>query len=269
MIKALTIAGSDTSGGAGMQADLKTFQEYGVYGMSALTVLVAQNPHNNWSHEVFPLSLDVVAAQLETVLTGIRVDAVKTGMLPTAEIISLAAQKIKQSGIRNIVIDPVMVCKGTDEVVNPQAATCIREKLAPIATIITPNLFEAKQLSGVKQISSVADMQEAAKRIHSLGPQYVLIKGGAKLGLSNAVDILYDGKSFELLESPKLDTSYTHGAGCTYAAAITAGLAKGESVLGAVNKAKRFVTAAIEHGFPLNSFVGAVNHCAIRLLSSH
>lgn len=264
MYKALTIAGSDTSGGAGLQADLKTFQEFGVYGMCALTVVVAQNPHKSWFHEVFPISEDVVEAQLETVLSGIGIDAVKTGMLPTAEIIALSEQKIKQANVKNVVIDPVMVCKGTDEVVNPEAANSIRERLAPIATIITPNLFEAKQLSGL-QIRSIEDMAEAAKRIHSLGPQYVLIKGGSKLGLSSAVDLLYDGKNTELLDSPLLKTTYTHGAGCTYAAAITAGLAKGDSVFEAVQTAKQYVTAAIRSGFPLNEHVGPVNHCCNRL----
>lgn len=265
MYKALTIAGSDTSGGAGLQADIKTFQEFSVYGMCAVTVLVAQNPHNHWAHDVFPLPLDVIEAQIETVLSGIGADALKTGMLPTAQIIALAAEKIKQSGIRNVVIDPVMVCKGTDEVVNPQAADCIRETLAPIATVITPNLFEARQLSGLAQIRSLDEMKEAAKRIHSLGSRYVLIKGGAKLGLANAVDILYDGKEFTVLESPKLDTVFTHGAGCTYAAAVTAGLAKGDSVPAAVHKAKQFVTRAIQHGFSLNQYVGPVNHFAGRL----
>lgn len=262
--KALTIAGSDTSGGAGMQADLKTFQELGVYGMTALTVVVAQNPHNNWSHDIYPLTLEALEAQLETVLAGIGVDALKTGMLGTVEIISLVAKKIDQYHVKNVVIDPVMVCKGTDEVLHPETAVGIREQLAPRATVITPNLFEAGQLSGIS-IKSLDDMKEAALKIHALGAKNVFIKGGAKLGTESAIDILYDGREFVTLESPKFDTSYTHGAGCTSSAAITAGLAKGLPVREAVEQAKTFITAAIRHGFPLNSYVGPTYHAAHRL----
>lgn len=264
IFKALTVAGSDTSGGAGLQADLKTFQELGVYGMTALTVVVAQNPHQNWAHDVFPLPLEVLEAQLETVLAGIGVDALKTGMLATSEVISLVAKKIDQYSVRNVVIDPVMICKGTDEVLHPESAISIREKLAPLATIITPNVFEAAQLSGIRTIQSVDDMKAAAVKIFALGPKNVLIKGGAKLDTPTAIDLLYDGQNFEILESEKIDTAYTHGAGCTYAAAITAGLAKGLSVPAAVKQAKAFVTTAIRHSFPLNSYVGPTLHCAHR-----
>lgn len=262
--KALTIAGSDTSGGAGMQADLKTFQELGVYGMTALTVIVAQNPHNHWSHDIYPLPLEALEAQLETVLAGIGVDALKTGMLGTVEIISLVARKIDQYNVKNVVIDPVMVCKGTDEVLHPETAVGIREQLAPRAAVITPNVFEAGQLSGVR-IKSVEDMKEAAIRIHALGARNVWIKGGAKLGTASAIDILYDGSEFAIFESPKFNTTYTHGAGCTSSAAITAGLAKGLPVREAVGQAKKFITAAIRHGFPLNSYVGPTCQAAHRL----
>lgn len=261
--KALTIAGSDTSGGAGMQADLKTFQELGVYGMTALTVIVAQNPRNNWSHDIYPLPLEALEAQLETVLAGIGVDALKTGMLGTLEIISLAAKKIDRYKVKNVVIDPVMVCKGTDEVLNPESASGIREQLVPRATVVTPNVFEASQLSGIK-IKTIEDMKAAAVKIHALGAKNVLVKGGAKLDTENAVDILYDGREFVTLDSPKFSTSYTHGAGCTISAAITAGLAKGLPVREAVMQAKKFITVAIQHGFPLNSYVGPTYHAAHR-----
>lgn len=261
--KALTIAGSDTSGGAGMQADLKTFQELGVYGMTALTVIVAQNPANNWSHDIYPLAPEALEAQLETVLAGIGVDALKTGMLGTMELIALAARKIDQYKVKNVVIDPVMVCKGTDEVLNPESATGIRDQLVPRATVVTPNVFEASQLSGVK-IQSVEDMKTAAVKIHALGAKHVIIKGGAKLGTATAVDILYDGRDFTTLESPKIETAYIHGAGCTFSAAVTAELAKGRPVREAVMLAKRFVTAAIRQGFPLNSYVGPTWHGAYR-----
>ncbi|MCE5286235.1 MAG: pyridoxine/pyridoxal/pyridoxamine kinase [Pelosinus sp.] len=265
--KALTIAGSDTSGGAGLQADLKTFQELGVYGMTALTVVVAQNPHNNWSHDIYPLSIEALEAQIETVLAGIGVDALKTGMLGTVEIISLVAKKIDQYKVKNVVIDPVMVCKGTDEVLHPETAVSIRELLVPRAAVITPNLFEAGQLSGI-QIKSVDDMKEAAHKIQVLGAKNVFIKGGAKLGTPKAVDILYDGRDYVVLESEKFDTSYIHGAGCTSSAAITAGLAQGLSVREAVEQAKAFISSAIRHGFPLNSYVGPTYHAAHRLYAN-
>jgi pyridoxine kinase len=248
-----------------MQADLKTFQEFGVYGMTALTVVVAQNPHQGWAHDVYALPLDVLEAQLETVLAGIGVDALKTGMLASTEVISLVAQKIDQYEVKPVVIDPVMICKGTDEVLHPETAVSIRELLAPRATIITPNIFEASQLSGLGPITSLDAMKAAAIKIHDLGPRYVLIKGGAKLGLPTAVDLLYDGTEFEFLEVPKIETKYTHGAGCTYAAAITAGLAKGQPVPEAVREAKKFITIAIKHGFPINEYVGPTCHAAHRL----
>ena len=261
--KALTIAGSDTSGGAGLQADIKTFQEYGVYGMTAITMLVAQNPAN-WAHEIYPLPLDALEAQINTVLGGIGVDAMKTGMLGTVEIISLVARKLDEFPVKNVVIDPVMICKGTDEVLHPESAVAISQQLAPRATVITPNVFEASQLSGIR-IQSVDSMKAAAVKIFALGPRYVLIKGGAKLGTDNAIDILYDGKEFTVFETPKIHTEYTHGAGCTYAAAITSGLAQGLPVPEAVAKAKKFVTQAIQHGFPINSYVGPTYHAAHRL----
>ncbi|MDR3589522.1 MAG: pyridoxine/pyridoxal/pyridoxamine kinase [Negativicutes bacterium] len=264
IFKAVTVAGSDTSGGAGLQADLKTFQELGVYGMTAITVIVAQNPRDNWSHVVYPLPIEVLDAQLETILAGIGVDALKTGMLATAEVIALVAEKIAQYQVKNVVIDPVLVCKGTDEVLHPESAVAIREKLAPLATIITPNIFEAKQLSGMSTINTLDDVKEAARAIYALGPKNVLIKGGAKLQTPTAVDVLYDGRDFTILESAKIDTKYTHGAGCTYGAAVTAGLAKGLSVNEAVQQAKNFITAAIRQSFPLNAYVGPTWHAAHR-----
>jgi pyridoxine kinase len=266
MCKALTIAGSDTSGGAGIQADLKTFQERGVFGMTALTVIVAQDPHNNWFHEVFPIAVDTLAKQIETVVSGIGIDAVKTGMLGSTEVIELVADKIDRYQLKNVVVDPVMVCKGADEVLHPETAVCLREVLVPRATIVTPNLFEAGQLSQLGALKTVDDMKEAAKRIHALGPAYVLVKGGGKLQHDKAVDVLFDGESFEVLEGERINTTYTHGAGCTYSAAICAELAKGKSVREAVHLAKAFITEAIRHSFPLNQYVGPTNHAAYRMV---
>lgn len=164
MHKALTIAGSDSSGGAGIQADLKTFQEKNVYGMTALTVIVAMDPNNSWDHQVFPIDTDTIRAQLATITDGIGVDAMKTGMLPTVDIIELAAKTIKEKQLKNVVIDPVMVCKGANEVLYPEHAQALHEQLAPLATVITPNLFEASQLSGMDELKTVDDMIEAAKK---------------------------------------------------------------------------------------------------------
>jgi len=262
--KALTIAGSDTSGGAGIQADLKTFQELGVYGMSALNVIVTMDP-NGWSHQVFPLDLELLERQLITAFEGVGVDAVKTGMLASAAVVELVAHKLDQYGAERVVIDPVMVCKGTDEVLMPDHAAAIRELLVPRALVVTPNLFEAAQLAQRPPIRTLDDMREAAVRIAEAGAKNVLIKGGSKLeGVDKAVDLFYDGKEFTLLESEKFTHGYNHGAGCTTAAAITAELAKGASVPDAVRTAKRFVSAAIRHGFRLNQYVGSVMYGALR-----
>lgn len=266
MKKALTIAGSDTSGGAGIQADLKTFQELGVFGMTALTVIVAQDPHNSWFHEVFPIDLNTLEKQIETVLSGIGVDAVKTGMLGTTDLIELAAKKIEQYQLKNVVVDPVLVCKGADEVLHPENADCLRDVLVPRATVVTPNLYEAGALSQMGALKTVDDMKEAAKRIHDKGAAYVLVKGGGKLQYEKAIDVLYDGSTFDILEGERIDTTYTHGAGCTYSAAICAELAKGQSVRDAVNVAKQFITEAIRHSFKLNEYVGPTNHGAYRKL---
>lgn len=173
--KTVTIAGSDSSGGAGIQADLKTFQELGVYGMSALTTIVAQD--ESWGHHVFPVEPDTVAAQLRTALEVIGADACKTGMLGSIRVIELVAQAIAASGIQTIVIDPVMICKGVDEELHPEVNECLREVLVPLATVVTPNLIEAAKLSGMAPLQSVEEMKEAARRIHRLGPSYVLVKG--------------------------------------------------------------------------------------------
>jgi len=264
MKKALTIAGSDSSGGAGIQADLKTFQELDVYGMSSLTVMVAMDPHQNWNHQVFPVALDTIKAQMETVIVGIGVDAMKTGMLPTAEIIELVAYTVKKHNLKNVVVDPVMVCKGAGEPLNPESAECYKKTLVPLAAVVTPNLFEASQLSGLKNIDSIEDMKEAARIIKDSGAGYVVIKGGKGIDHANAVDVVYDGKTFEVLEQEKINTTNTHGAGCTFSAAITAELAKGSRVLGAIATAKAFVTEGIRHSFALNQFIGPLDHSAYK-----
>jgi len=261
MKKTLTIAGSDTSGGAGIQADLKTFQEHGTYGMTALTVIVTMDPENNWSHNVYSLPIDVLQAQLNTALsTGI--DAIKTGMLSTEEVIQTAGEAITASGLDHVVIDPVMVCKGEDEVLNPGTVGAMVEYLLPKAEIVTPNLFEAGQLAGIKTPKTIDDMKIAAEKIHAHGTRNVVIKGGKQLEHDKAADLFYDGKTFILLEAEKTATHYNHGAGCTFAAAITANLANGLPVKEAVIEAKKFVSAAIANGWKLNEYVGPVMHGA-------
>ena len=262
--KTLTLAGSDTSGGAGIQADLKTFQEHGTYGMTALTSIVAMDPNEGWKHNVFPIETNIVDKQLECAFS-VGLDAMKTGMLGSVEIVQLGAKYIDQYSLKNVVIDPVMVCKGEDEVLLPETVDASRELLLPRALVTTPNLFEAWQLSKVGPIKTVADMKKAAEKIHALGAKNVVIKGGKALDHEKAVDLFYDGKEFVLLETEKIDTTYNHGAGCTFAAAITANLAKGEEVFTAVLKAKQFVAAAIRHGWKLNEFVGPVMHGAYNL----
>jgi pyridoxine kinase len=258
--KTLTIAGSDTSAGAGMQADLKTFQEHGTYGMVALTVVVTMDPEN-WSHSVTPLPTELLQQQLDTALsTG--VDAIKTGMLSTEEIIQMASQAIQKSGTDKVVIDPVMICKGDDEVLNPGNTTAMINYLLPYATVVTPNLFEAGQLAGMPTPQTIEDMRLAAQKIHSLGAKNVVIKGGKALAHDKAVDLFFDGSEFKLLETDKVASTYNHGAGCTFAASVCANLANGLSVEEAVIEAKQFVSAAIKHGWALNEHVGPVMHGA-------
>ena len=267
MIKVATIAGSDASGGAGLEADLKTFEEYGLYGMAAVTLIATMDPANNWAHKVFPLDEIALRSQLETIFNGVGVSAVKTGMLGTFFAVDLAREFIEKCKITNYILDPVMVCKGAGEALNPELNAAVEEKLLPLAEIATPNLFEAEQLSGLKEITTVERMKEAAKIINGKGAKNVFIKG-AKLkdALANnkAIDLFYNGKEFKLLEEKLVKTTFTHGAGCTTSGAITAGLAQGLSLWDSVVLAKKFITASLEAGFALNRWVGVGNLSAWR-----
>ena len=256
MIKtALTIAGSDSGGGAGIQADLKTFFAFGVYGSSVLTSITAQNTRGVLGIHDLPSSF--VALQMDAVLTDIGADAAKTGMLSTAEIISAVSENVRRHGLQKLVVDPVMVAKSGDRLLQEDAQNALKELLLPLAMVVTPNLPEAEALSGLN-ISSPEEMRQAATIIHALGPQHVLIKGGHLSG--EAVDILYDGKTFSEFAAPRIDTPHTHGTGCTYSAAIAAGLALERSVLDAVDVAKQYITRAIEGGLPLGGGHGPLNH---------
>ncbi|UXS67617.1 bifunctional hydroxymethylpyrimidine kinase/phosphomethylpyrimidine kinase [Staphylococcus chromogenes] len=258
--KVLTIAGSDTSAGAGMQADLKTFQEHDTYGMVALAAIVTMDKAT-WSHDVTPIPFDVFNKQLETVIS-IGPDAVKTGMLGTEEVIKRAGEAFTESGAKHFVVDPVMVCKGEDEVLNPGNTDAMIQYLLPKATVVTPNLFEAGQLSGLGTLKSMEDMKKAAEIIHQQGAQHVVIKGGKALDQDKSYDLYYDGQTFYQLTTDMFQQSYNHGAGCTFAAATTANLANGLTPKDAVINAKAFVASAIKNGWKMNDFVGPVDHGA-------
>lgn len=258
--KVLTIAGSDTSAGAGMQADLKTFQEHDTYGMVALAAIVTMDKAT-WSHDVTPIPFDVFNKQLETVIS-IGPDAVKTGMLGTEEVIKRAGEAFTESGAKHFVVDPVMVCKGEDEVLNPGNTDAMIQYLLPKATVVTPNLFEAGQLSGLGTLKSMDDMKKAAEIIHQQGAQHVVIKGGKALDQDKSYDLYYDGQTFYQLTTDMFQQSYNHGAGCTFAAATTANLANGLTAKDAVINAKAFVASAIKNGWKMNDFVGPVDHGA-------
>ena len=258
MCRALSIAGSAARGGAGIQADLKTFQELDVFGTTAVTAIVARNPRTG--EGIFPQSIDAIEAQVYTALRDIGADAIKTGMLFTEEIITKTAGWIQESGVENIVVDPVMIGKIGSVLLKEDAIESMRTKLLPLATIITPNMPEATQLLGIDELTTVEELKQSAKKLHALGPKYVLVKGGRLEG--PAVDVLYDGGKFYLFEAPRIDTVHTNGAGCTYSAAITAELAKGRSVPEAVEHAKKFITAAIRHSFGFKQGVGPTFHAA-------
>jgi hydroxymethylpyrimidine/phosphomethylpyrimidine kinase len=259
MYRALTIAGSDSGGGAGIQADLKTFAALGVYGMSALTAITAQNTVG--VQGVFELPADFVGLQIDSVVTDIGVDAVKTGMLANAEIIAMVATKVREHNLPNLVVDPVMVAKSGDPLLREDAYQALVRELIPLAKVLTPNLHEARVLTGL-EIGGLEQMREAARAIHELGAQNVVVKGGHLPGSDESVDILYDGHDFIEFTAPRVETRNTHGTGCTFASAIAAELAKGKSVTEAVRAAKEFITMALQHSLTLGRGHGPTNHFA-------
>ena len=254
--RALTIAGSDSGGGAGIQADLKTFFALGCHGMSALTALTAQNTVAVTAiHEVPP---EFVIAQIDAVVSDIGLDAAKTGMLSSAGIVDAVAKAVEVHGIDRLVVDPVFVSKHRDHLLSPEAVSALTERLLPLALVVTPNLFEAQGLVGGGEIASLNDMREAARALHNLGPRHVLIKGGHLPG-DNAVDVLFDGSVFTEFSGPRFDTEDTHGTGCALSAAIAARLAHGDDASTAIRVAKDFVSGAIKHGLRIGKGYGPVN----------
>jgi hydroxymethylpyrimidine/phosphomethylpyrimidine kinase len=240
---ALTIAGSDSGGGAGIQADLKTFGALGVYGMSVLTALTAQNTQG--VQTVLELPPDFVAAQIDSVLGDIGADAVKTGMLANAAIIEVVAEKMQEHRVERLVVDPVMRAKSGDPLLRPEAQEALIRRLFPLALLVTPNLHEAQALVG-RELRSLEDMREAARIIHGMGPRWVAVKGGHLKGDNRSVDVVFDGRDFYELDAPRVDTVNTHGTGCTLASAIAAGLAKDLPPLEAIRQAKEYLTALLQ-----------------------
>lgn len=257
--KALTIAGSDSGGGAGIQADLKTFQELGVFGMSALTAVTAQNTLG--VQAVFPMSPEAVQKQIESIGEDLGTDALKTGMLFNAEIIEAVSEKIKQFHWDKVVVDPVMIAKGGASLLQNEAVEALKKYLLPISLIITPNIPEAEVLTGMS-ILTMNDKKEAAKRLLDLGVRHAVIKGGHDEETNEAVDVLYDGKEFSYFSTERIETKNTHGTGCTFSAALTAEMAKGSSVQDAVATAKNFIQAAIEMDLGIGAGHGPTNHWA-------
>lgn len=253
---ALTIAGSDPSGGAGIQADLKTFHQFGVYGEAVITLLTVQNTVAVSRVEV--LDPELVTAQAAAVIEDIRPHAVKTGALGNAAVIRAVAELMRRFRLP-LVADPVIISKHGAPLMKEDGARAFRAELLPLALLVTPNLHEASVLSGI-EVSSLADMKEAAKRIHDLGPRAVLVKGGHLAG--EAVDVLYDGSNWTQFEAPRIATPHTHGTGCTYSAAITACLAGGMTLAESVGRAKAFITRAIREHPGLGRGAGPVNHHA-------
>jgi hydroxymethylpyrimidine kinase/phosphomethylpyrimidine kinase len=261
MKRILTIAGSDSGGGAGIQADLKTITVLGGYGMSAITALTAQNTLG--VQGVHPVPIDFIQLQMASVLSDYGADAAKTGMLATPEIVMAVAESLKEYRVACLVVDPVMVSKGGDVLLSEAARVAVKEVLLPMARVVTPNLSEASDFCGFP-VTDLDSMKAAAGKIHQMGCPFVLVKGGHLEG--DAVDLLFDGENFQTFSAPRVHNQNTHGTGCTLSAALATLLAQGFTVPQAVEKAKKFTTRAIALGLDLGSGYGPTNHYAHILL---
>lgn len=255
--RALTIAGSDSSGGAGIQADLKTFAAFGVYGTSAITAVTAQNTLGVGDWLAMPAAL--VGAQIDAVLSDIGAGAVKTGMLANAGIVSTVAAKLREHGVEMLVVDPVIVATSGVRLLDDEGVAALVRELLPLALAVTPNLPEAEALTG-RTILSWDDAKGAAEQIVGMGARSVVITGGHFGGDHNATDLYYDGRGFRDFTAIRIDTPNTHGTGCTFSAAIAAGLAKGMATSDAVALAKSYVTLAMQHAYPIGQGHGPLHH---------
>jgi hydroxymethylpyrimidine/phosphomethylpyrimidine kinase len=254
---ALTVAGSDSGGGAGIQADLKTFHRFGVFGTSVITAITAQNTLG--VSAVHPVPLDIVRAQFDAVASDLPPAAMKTGMLATAELVSVVRDALRHHAVPHYVLDPVMVATSGDRLLDRDAEQSLRAQLVPLATLVTPNLHEAEILVG-RPVRTIDQMRDAARALVDLGAAAALVKGGHLPG--EAVDVLWDGSEERIWRHPRIDTRHTHGTGCTLSAAATAALALGTELVGAVDRALRFVARAIETAPGLGQGHGPVNHFA-------
>jgi hydroxymethylpyrimidine kinase/phosphomethylpyrimidine kinase/thiamine-phosphate diphosphorylase len=254
--RVLTIAGSDSGGGAGIQADLKTIALLGSFGTSAITVLTAQNTLG--VHGLSPASAEFIVKQVHVVLDDIGTDTVKTGMLYSAEIVAEVAAMIGKYRLLSVV-DPVMIAKGGAALLRQDAIDAVRHELLPSTYLLTPNIPEAEALAGL-EIETLEEMEEAAKRIQAMGPRHVLLKGGHRDG--DAIDVLLAGETVQKLSAERIDTTSTHGTGCSYSAAIATLLAQGLPLIRAVESAKLFINQAIRHAYPIGGGHGPINHFA-------
>lgn len=255
--RALTIAGSDSGGGAGIQADLKVFFSLGVYGTSVLTALTAQNSLG--VQGVYEVAPEFVARQMDSVLGDIGADAAKTGMLATSPIIEAVADRLRAYAVRALVVDPVMVAKSGDPLLSPEAVEAMRRHLLPLALVVTPNVPEAERLTGLR-IGNLEAMRRAARELCSMGARFVVVKGGhLELGSGLALDVVFDGSEFFELQAPRYETPHTHGTGCTFSAAIAAYLARGLQPLEAIRSAKAYITRAVQAAFPVGRGRGPTN----------
>ena len=259
MKKALTIAGSDSCGGAGIQADLKTFAAFGIYGMSAVTALTAQNTVGVQS--VMEVPPEFVGAQIDSVASDTGADAVKTGMLASPAIVETVAEAMARHGLRRLVVDPVMVAKSGEPRLPEAARQVLKERLIPLAEVITPNGPEAEVLAG-GAVKTLDDMREAAARLRDLGCAWVVVKGGHLVDEPEAVDVVFDGRDFTILSAPYLEGTMVHGTGCTFSAAVAAGLAAGSPALDAIRAAKDYVTRAIAGSLRVGRGHPAPDHLA-------
>ncbi len=247
---ALTIAGSEATGGAGAQTDLKTFHQLGTFGTAALTCIVSFDPKNDWAHRFVPVDPQVIRDQIEATCALHDIDTVKIGMLGTPATIDAVTESVKERSFRHVVLDPVLICKGQEPGAALDTDKALTDKILPLATVVTPNVFEACILSGMESINSLDELKEAARRIHEAHDVIVIAKGGVVLDGPDAVDVFFDGQEMVELRAPKIGEHRVSGAGCTVAAAIAAELAKGASPLEAAQTAKKFVTVAIENRQP-------------------
>jgi len=255
--RALTIAGSDSGGGAGIQADLKTFSALGVFGMTAVTAVTVQNTLGVSGYEA--ISPGVVADQITAVVSDIGVDAAKTGMLASAAIVEAVAEAVSRFGVPNLVVDPVFVSKHGHRLLEEDAVSGLRDRILPLATLVTPNLPEAAGLAGF-DVTSRDLMEDAAEVIRAIGPAAVLVKGGHLEGSPTSDDLFFDGDRMEWLSAERIDTPNTHGTGCTLSSSIAAYLGRGDGLPDAVRKGKAFVTQAIRGALPIGAGIGPVDH---------